>query len=118
RVRVLGDYEPMLPSFEPERKRGLFDARPLCPNCAGPTGTRVCPNCHSVIPGNFTASSPIFGIVGVRGSGKTVLLSVLGGELERGVARRFGASIDPVGDSPLLKRLKRNRDTMAEGNGE
>lgn len=117
RVRVLSDSTPALPSFEPAAKRGLLNARPVCPACQGPTGTRVCTNCHSVLPDNFTSESPLFGIVGVRGSGKTVLLTVLGKELTEGVARRFDASIDTVGSSTLLTRLDRARSEMENGGG-
>lgn len=117
RVRVLGDAMPVLPSFEPEARRGHGNARPTCPRCQGPTGTRVCPNCHSVLPDNFTVDSPLFGIVGVRGSGKTVMLSVLGKELTETVARRFDASIDTVGSSNLLTRLDSARKDMETGTG-
>jgi hypothetical protein len=117
RVRVLHDAVPVLPSFETVVKRGFGDTRPHCPACDGPTGTRVCPNCHSVLPDNFTADSPLFGIVGVRGSGKTVMLTVLGKELTEGVARRFDASIDTVGSSTLLTRLDRARKAMEDGGG-
>ena len=117
RVRALKDAVPVLPSFMPTTRKMLGDRRPTCPGCQGSTGTRVCPNCHSVLPDNFTAESPLFGIVGVRGSGKTVMLTVLGKELTEGVARRFDASIDTVGSSSLLTRLDRARKTMETGGG-
>lgn len=118
RKDVLNDADPALPAFVPTAKKRLGDTRPLCPDCQGPTGTRVCPNCHSVLPNNFTAESPLFGIVGVRGSGKTVMLSVLGKELTEGVARRFDASIDTVGSSKLLTQLDSARRKMEIGGGE
>lgn len=112
RVRVLSDPTPTLPSFQPDVWVSLLDSRAQCPQCQGPTGTRVCPSCHSVLPDNFTADSPLFGIVGVRGSGKTVLLTVLGKELTETVARRFDANIDTVGSSNLLTRLASARANM------
>jgi Double-GTPase 2 len=115
RVRTLADAQAVLPVFMPQERKALGDTRPSCPKCAGLTGTRVCPNCHSVLPDNFTAASPLFGIVGVRGSGKTVLLTVLGKELTEGVARRFDASIDTVGSSSLLTRLESSRRAMESG---
>lgn len=115
RGTMLDDHAPVLPSFDPLGKKGLRDSRPLCPHCQGPTGTRVCPHCHSVLPDNFTADSPLFGIVGVRGSGKTVMLTVLGRELTEGVARRFDASIDVVGSSHLVRRLEQSRREMESG---
>ena len=117
RMRVLSDPTPVLKSFKPEGWRGLFGSRPLCPQCLGPTGTRVCPDCHSVLPDNFTADSPLFGIVGVRGSGKTVLLTVLGKELTETVARRFDANIDSVGSSMLHVRLANARADMEGKHG-
>lgn len=117
RNRVLKDVRPVLRSFAPTARKGLGDSRPLCPECLGPTGTRVCPECHSVLPDNFTSDSPLFGIVGVRGSGKTVMLTVLGKELTERVARRFDASIDSIGSSPLLTELETARRVMESGNG-
>lgn len=114
RVRLLDDARPVRASFEPGRDRAP-DRRPLCPTCKGPTGTRVCGNCHSVLPTDFTAQSPLFGMVGVRGSGKTVMLTVLSKELQTTVARRLDAVIDPVGDSPLLKVLEQKRGEMDGG---
>ena len=115
RIRALGNAEPVLPSFHPN---GRTKAGAVCPACAGPTGTRVCPNCHSVLPDNFTEDSPLFGIAGVRGSGKTVMLTVLGAELTQTVARRFDANIDTVGASKILTRLATDRQQMERGTGE
>ncbi|WP_105034920.1 TRAFAC clade GTPase domain-containing protein [Cryobacterium aureum] len=115
RVRILGDHEPVRKSFTSQSRQGLLAVRPACPDCGGSTGTRVCPNCHSVLPDNFTTDSPLFGIVGVRGSGKTVMLTVLGKELTQSVARRFDASIDSVGSSPLLTYLDNARKEMDSG---
>src|SRR5450759_2010296 len=57
RLKALADGTPVLPSFAPQTRTSLRDSRPLCTHCQGPTGTRVCPNCHSVLPDNFTAAS-------------------------------------------------------------
>ena len=116
RVAVLDDATPGFPAFRPgdgRLRRSAYEAE--CPSCSGPTGIRLCPTCHSTLPANFTASSPMFGLVGVRGSGKTVLLSVLASELTSGVARRFGASIDTVGNSALLGRLQSVRRSLEPG---
>jgi len=112
RVNVLSDHEAQYPSFQPETPRGLLSSSPFCPHCQGPSGFRVCPNCHSSLPAEFSANSPLIGIVGARGSGKTVLLTVLGREL-KALARRFGdASIAASGSTKLLTRLARERDEM------
>lgn len=114
RVTLLDDARPVRQSFTPGGDKSA-DGRPLCPDCKGPTGTRVCVNCHSVLPTDFTATSPLFGMIGVRGSGKTVMLTVLCKELQTSVARRFDAVIDAVGDSPLLKVLETKRQEFDSG---
>src|ERR1700712_1235262 len=60
RVTLLDDARPVRQSFMPTERKGGGDSRPICPKCAGPTGTRVCPNCHSVLPTDFTSDSPLF----------------------------------------------------------
>lgn len=114
RVALLDDARPVRASFVPRNGRSS-DGRALCPECKGPTGTRVCSNCHSALPTDFVAESPLFGMIGVRGSGKTVMLTVLSKELQTTVARRLNAVIDPVGDSPLLKTLEVKSKEFANG---
>lgn len=118
RRTVLGDATPVLPSFEPAGRRVPGATGAICPDCGGTTGTRVCPRCHSVLPATFSADSPLFGIVGVRGSGKTVMLSMLTKELTSSVARRFDANIDAVGGSNLLTRLENIRQGIETGTGQ
>lgn len=116
RVKVLADAAPVFPAFTPPRRRRpgeMLEAE--CPSCHGRTGIRLCPNCHSILPASFTPASPMFGIVGVRGCGKTVMLSVLAGELTTSVGRRFDAAIDTVGRSALLDRLAKVRGQLDVG---
>lgn len=115
RMDELGDGTPVYPSFIPDRKGLLRKASYECPWCRGSTSIRVCQVCHSVLPANFTLDSPLFGLVGVRGSGKTVMLTVLSQELTTTVARRFKASIDTVGGSKLLTKLRVFRTEMTDG---
>jgi Double-GTPase 2 len=115
RVAELGDATPVYPSFMPERNGLLRKASFECPRCSGSTSIRVCQVCHSILPANFTLDSPLFGLVGVRGSGKTVMLTVLTQELTTSVARRFRASIDTVGSSSLLTKLRVFRAEMTAG---
>lgn len=117
RVTLLDDARPVRVSFQPGKEKGP-DGRPLCPVCMGATGTRVCMNCHSVLPTDFTGDSPLFGMIGVRGSGKTVMLTVLSKELQTTVARRLDAVIDAVGDSPLLKVLQTKREEFDNGGAD
>ncbi|MCZ2817256.1 hypothetical protein [Modestobacter sp. VKM Ac-2984] len=116
RDEVLADATPTFPVFRPQKGRrigSLVEAE--CPHCFSRTGIRLCPTCHSPLPANFTGNSPLFGLIGVRGSGKTVLLSVLSKELTSSVARRFGAAIDTVGNSALLTRLDGYRRALEPG---
>ena len=117
RNRGLGDSTPVLPSFAPPRGRLSLGSALSgeCPNCFGRSGIRVCPQCHSVLPASFGGRSPMFGVVGVKGSGKTVMLTVLSKELKTSVARRFDASIDDVGSSALMRKMARWRDQMDSG---
>ena len=118
RVEVLEDSTPLLPTFEPVatlRKR-IYELE--CSACWGVSSLRVCATCHSPLPSGFTDDSPLFGMVGVRGSGKTVMLTVLARELTTSVGRRFDAAIDAVGTSALLTRLEEFRkDLEGEGSG-
>lgn len=59
----------------------------------------------------------MFGLVGARGSGKTVMLSVLARELTSSTARRFNAAIATVSSSKLLMRLEAVRKELESGSG-
>lgn len=118
RVSLLQSDAPVYPAFPVQALFGRGRSGVTCPQCLGAADTRVCPCCHSVLSRNFTAASPLFGLVGDRGSGKTVLLSVLSRELKTSVANRFGSSIAPVGDSPLRTALERHRATMDIAGGD
>lgn len=79
----------------------------------------MCSDCHSVLPRSLDNTSPLFGLVGVRNSGKTVMLSVLHKELVRNVARRFDASIDnPGGSSGLARDLAYFEESMSGVGGK
>lgn len=70
-----------------------------CPHCGGPSGVRACPVCHTPLSSTFAQSrSPLVGMVGGKGAGKTVYLSVLHHELRTAVRRRFRADIRLAGD--------------------
>lgn len=116
RVEVLDDSTPLLPAFRPVvAPRGrIYELE--CSSCLGVSSMRLCANCHSPLPSGFTDDSPLFGMVGVRGSGKTVMLTVLARELTTSVGRRFDAAIDAVGTSELLTRLDTFRKNL-EGDG-
>ncbi|MGH3867574.1 MAG: zinc ribbon domain-containing protein [Pseudonocardiaceae bacterium] len=88
------------PTFIPESSR-IFDSprQAACPHCGGLTGVRACPACHTPLSSTFAESrSPLVGMVGGKGAGKTVYLSVLHHELRTTVRRRFQADIRLTGD--------------------
>ena len=114
RKQVLGVDEAVLPTW-PDKRSLLQRHRPfICPDCLGPT-TRVCPVCHTPWPSTFTADSPLIGLVGVRGSGKTIMLSVLAQELTTSIQRRFDAAIHPTGNRRLVSQLANWRSDMGRG---
>jgi hypothetical protein len=89
-----------------------------CPNCGAPAGPRMCPECHSLLPAEYGADSALIGLVGVRQSGKTVMLSVLDTELRTSVADRFDAAIDaPGGAAGLARDLRIYHDGMLRAGG-
>jgi hypothetical protein len=63
------------------------------------SGVRACPVCHTPLSATFAESrSPLIGIVGGKGAGKTVFTAVLHHELGTTVRRRFQADIRLTGD--------------------
>jgi GTPase SAR1 family protein len=84
-------------SFPPPVDGGVVG----CPTCGGRTNLRACPQCHSALPANFDESrNPMLGLVGAKGSGKTVLMTVLVKHLHDQVGARFGADIMLATDNP------------------
>lgn len=108
RIQLFTDGTPVLPVIADSAGRQvLAKSEATCTACGAVSAIRVCPDCHSRMPRSFDASSPLFGLVGVRGSGKTVMLAVLQKELYSTIARRFDASIDsPGGKSGLAGQLE------------
>jgi GTPase SAR1 family protein len=72
-----------------------------CPTCGGKTNLRACPDCHTALPANFAESrSPMLGLVGAKGSGKTVLMTVLVKQLRDTIGKRYDADIMLATDNP------------------
>lgn len=117
RSQEFGDNSPVMPTIvqmshdtplldkfnNPIDVRGREKAQ--CPRCGGESHVRLCPHCHSRLPSSLDAGSPMFGLVGVRNSGKTVFLSVLHNALVREVSRQFNASIDTPGGATGYTRM-------------
>lgn len=107
------DGTPIWDEQTAQLRKALGKNRVLCTVCASESGIRLCPNCHSRLPRSLDKESPMFGLVGVRNSGKTVFLSVLHKELVRQVGKRFNASIDtPGGAIGYARELEQNNRSM------
>ena len=98
RRRLTGSQLETNTTFLPPRGRG---ASTNCPTCGGSAKRRACPECHTALPIDFVDStSPMIGLVGAKGSGKTVLMTVLVKQLREVVGLRFGADIRIATDNP------------------
>ncbi|MGC7101130.1 zinc ribbon domain-containing protein [Amycolatopsis lurida] len=71
-----------------------------CPECGAVSRIRACPTCHTTLPTTFGEDprSPLVGLIGGKGAGKTVFLTVLMHELQHAIRRRFGADTRLIGD--------------------
>jgi hypothetical protein len=99
RVRLTGSLIETYPTFTATNGRGTTSAP--CPTCGGRAMRRACPQCHTALPIEFVDSrSPMIGLVGAKGSGKTVLMTVMVKQLRDVVAKRFDADIRMVTDNP------------------
>jgi GTPase SAR1 family protein len=86
------------PTFPPPEK---VTGPGKCPECGGKTNLRACPECHTALPSDFADSkSPMLGLVGSKGSGKTVLMTVLVKQLKDVVGKRYDAAIRLATDNP------------------
>jgi ABC-type dipeptide/oligopeptide/nickel transport system ATPase component len=90
--------------------------QPTCDKCGALAKRRACPTCHTALPIDFVDSkSPMIGLAGSKGSGKTVLMTVLIKHLREVVGRRYGADIRIATDNPDghqgLSDYQANRET-------
>jgi hypothetical protein len=98
REKLTGSIAPSFPTFPAPAGRGV-EAR--CPLCTEVATRRACPQCHTAVPIDFVDSdSPMIGIVGSKGSGKTVLMTVQVKQLREVVGKQFGASVRMATDNP------------------
>lgn len=99
RERLTGFTEPARPVFAPGRGPTSPRQAP-CPSCGAVTGIRACPACHTPLPATFGASaSPLIAMVGAKGTGKSVYLTILAHELLTTVRQRFDADVRLSGDA-------------------
>ena len=98
RRRLTGSALETYPTFMPTPgQKGPVS----CPDCGGVAKRRACPECHTALPIDFVGSrNPMIGLVGAKGSGKTVLMTVLVRHLREVIGQRFGADIRIATDNP------------------
>jgi hypothetical protein len=98
REKLTGSKLETFPTFLPQPDQ---NGSANCPTCGGPAPRRACPTCHTALPVDFVDSkSPMIGLVGAKGSGKTVLMTVLVKQLRAVVGLRFDADIQLATDNP------------------
>ncbi len=99
RARLTGVTVPAYPVFTVESGPLGTPRQAPCPTCHGVTGVRTCPVCHTPMSATFADSrSPLVGMVGGKGAGKTIYMAVLNRVLRTSVRRRFQADIRLTGD--------------------
>jgi hypothetical protein len=98
RKRLTGSRQETYPTFMPP---AVQKGPVTCPICGGPAKRRACPQCHNALPIDFVDSrNPMIGLVGAKGSGKTVLMTVLVKQLREMIGQRFGADVRIATDNP------------------
>jgi hypothetical protein len=98
RLQLTKSTRESYPTFAPPEKA---NGPVPCPKCGGKTNRRACPECHTALPSDFADSrSPMVGLVGSKGSGKTVLMTVLVKQLKDVVGKRYEAAIRLATDNP------------------
>lgn len=82
--------EPRPPVFAADGRR----PRASCPKCELESAQRVCPACHTHLPGSYLDStSRIVALVGAKGAGKSTYIAVLIHELQNRVGAELDASL-------------------------
>ncbi|GLW61878.1 hypothetical protein Arub01_01220 [Actinomadura rubrobrunea] len=88
-----------------------------CPRCGGESTLRVCPHCHSQLPVHFgRVDSRLIALIGAKGSGKTVYMTVLLHELMHSVGRRFDAAVVGSDDHTRSEFSKKYEETLYRRN--
>jgi Double-GTPase 2 len=98
RQKITGSGAALGRYIEPsEGRKGIA----TCSQCQGETRRRACPVCHTPLSIDFAGTrSPMLGMVGSKGSGKTVLMTVMIQQLRKVIALRFNADISIATDNP------------------
>lgn len=119
RQQFLNDGAPVMPIIAVNGAPVLGKGGASCSDCGARSAVRCCPHCHSLLPHTLDNDSPLYGLVGVRASGKTVMLAAMHSELTKSIARRFSAAIDnPGGGTGLAKQLQDYDAEMSKQGGQ
>ncbi|WP_329519154.1 TRAFAC clade GTPase domain-containing protein [Spirillospora sp. NBC_01491] len=113
--RRFGMNEALPPVFPGGRLTAVNGRRTgaRCPSCQGETTQRLCPNCHSQLPVHFgRVDSRLIALIGAKGSGKTVYMTVLLHELMHSVGRRFDAAVVGSDDHTRSEFSKRYEEML------
>jgi hypothetical protein len=99
RLRITGNATPLGRYLPPAaaKKKGAAE----CGNCHGETKRRACTVCHTPLSIDFVdTKNPMLGMVGSKGAGKTVLMTVMIQQLRKVIATKFNADIAIATDNP------------------
>ncbi|MGC5031775.1 hypothetical protein [Micromonospora sp. DT229] len=100
RERETGFNEQVRPVFGLANRSPIWPAKAECPTCGAQSGIRACPRCHTPLSSNFGASvNPLIAMVGAKGTGKSVYLTVLAHQLLNDMSGRFDADVRMSGIS-------------------
>jgi Double-GTPase 2 len=84
-----------------------------CPECASETRYRLCPVCHSHLPTEFgLVDDLLIAMVGSKGSGKTVYMTVLVHEMMHRMGAQLDAAIMAADDDTRLRFAARYEDLL------
>ena len=98
RVKITGNATPLGRYLEPTAGR---KGEAQCDACQGKTRRRACTVCRTGLSIDFVDSkNPMLGMVGSKGAGKTVLMTVMIQQLRKVIAHRFNADIAIATDNP------------------
>lgn len=111
-AKRIGLAVPLPPAFPADGLKNALKAKATCPRCGGQTTYRLCPACHSQLPVHFgKVKSRLIAMVGAKGTGKSVYMTVLIHELMHQIGTRFNLSV--VGcDDTTRTRFAQSRESL------
>ncbi|WP_344474311.1 TRAFAC clade GTPase domain-containing protein [Nonomuraea monospora] len=109
--------EALPPVFSPGSLATSRRMSACCPGCGGESTQRICPHCHSQLPVHFgRVDSRLIALIGAKGTGKTIYMTVLLHELMHSVGRRFDAAVVGSDDHTRSEFSKRYEEMLYRQN--